>query len=399
MQATGQASGVLTMFTFALTLAMLKGLCEGADSRELDAMPPQMPPGFFEGKKGLNLGDVDRFVDDGSGNQWKSTVDTDGEDYDDDNDDDGDEDGPEGQFMGLSPDDLKKQCAKLQDAEKNEDVEQLKWVQQQSFYEGLKRVCEALKTGDEETFKRAVAEEKRNVGQYAKKAAKGVMAKPMALGCTMLLGAKDNGKMEWFESQGWYRKALDMCQDLAGAGGPPEDLKTQMATTEGQVKEFLQKKKTMPLDLLKNTCSKLATVPEQQQQTEWYVNAQHLCATVASSSPDELKQLLQQQKEHAETASGQLLKQTCEKLQGENMEKFASSPWFGAVQQMCMNMAAPEVKSDGIEERCKFFQQLKASGQDAEFKSQGWYDHLETTCKFLQKGRPGSFEMPGPVQV
>lgn len=197
--------------------------------------------------------------------------------------------------------------------------------------------------------------------------------------------------MEWFESQAWYKKALTMCGDLSGKG---------LEALHNDVKAEVSKlsSKLNPAALVKNACAMLDKVPEGQQKMQWFLKAQNLCATIENSSPDELTDLVHRQRGHAETASGQLVKQTCQGLKdqanGGGLQQPAGAPWLTALNSMCEGINGEEVSSSGLEEKCKKFQDLMASGKSQQLQSQDWFQSLATTCKYLGKKAESAAAMP-----
>merc|ERR1719253_2185995 len=82
-------------------------------------------------------------------------------------------------------------------------------------------MCAGLKTKDKKKVAEFATEhlsEAANAASTMKqRLSRNTAGNSVAMGCTALLKAKNNGKMEWFESQQWYKKAMNMCESLAGA--------------------------------------------------------------------------------------------------------------------------------------------------------------------------------------
>lgn len=207
----------------------------------------------------------------------------------------------------------------------------------------------------------------------------------VALGCTALLKAQHDGKMEWFESQEWYKKALKMCTSLSAQDDP-----TAVIPGKGQLGQaFGSIKRNTPMDLLKTSCKKLSEIPDEKpvRQQKWFPSAERMCSTVQSSTPEDLKALIHRQEGQAETASGQLLKQTCQDIGGSKFFTFTddipSQKWYHAIEAVCSKLGTRDVKPGKIEKRCKMFQKLQATGKASRFKNASWYKSLEKTCSWL----------------
>lgn len=290
-------------------------------------------------------------------------------------------------FMSLSHDALKLQCQQLENARQRG---QQKWMEEQGFFQGLSKMCEAIKENNPKKVAQAAhevtQEEKEKVAEVATSMRHNTAGKSLALGCTALLKAKNNGKMEWFESQQWYKKAMQMCTSLAGKSPMELEKKMPHQLFGGSVQ-----RKT-PMDLLKHTCENLSKIPQEHEirSKTWFPQAERMCATVESSTPEELQGLLRRQEHHAETASGQLVKQTCEKLKHDDrmggMKRFAGEPWLQNMVAMCSKLGgAQKVRGSSVRERCAWLQKVKAMGKEKAFKTQAWYKHLEKTCSWLQQ--------------
>merc|ERR1719353_1847742 len=109
------------------------------------------------------------------------------------------------------------------------------------------------------------------------------------------------------------------------------------------------------------------------REKTWFPNAERMCATVESSNPEELRSLLRRQAHHAETASGQLIKQTCFKLKKDQrmggMKSFEHEPWYPVMFAMCSKLGTKKVKGASLRQRCEWFQKVKAQGKAKAFES------------------------------
>merc|ERR1711972_820663 len=101
--------------------------------------------------------------------------------------------------------------------------------------------------------------------------------KRVAMGCTSLLKAQSNGKMEWFENQAWYRKALKMCTSISDRNVAKMEMATEIKRTSSGTWEIAKRNRTeiknktarsrmsafrqySPVDLMQGTCAKLLSV-------------------------------------------------------------------------------------------------------------------------------------------
>lgn len=301
----------------------------------------------------------------------------------------------EHKFMSLSSDALSLQCQQLENAR---HTGKQQWMEKQGFFEGLSKMCAALKEKDTQKVAQVAHQEKAKIAMVAnavKKKAAHTAEKSVALGCTTLLKAKNNGKMEWFESQGWYKKAMLMCTSLSGAS-PMTMGKHSQAHESNEGHKFGSLGRKMPSELLKETCAKLSKTAQGDavREMQWYKKAERMCATVASSSPGELVALVRRQELNAETASGQLVKQTCAHLKhsqklGE-LRNFQQQAWYPGMLAMCSKLGTKRVRGASLERRCQWLEKIRHAGKENHFSAHPWYKHLVSTCTWLQHNKKRS---------
>merc|ERR1719181_1021889 len=142
-----------------------------------------------------------------------------------------------------------------------------------------------------------------------------------------------------------------MCTSLSGTSPMTMEKHSQThgrnrghSTAQGDYVEAVKVK------LLKETCAKLSNTAQGDavREMEWYKKAERMCATVASSGPSELVALVRRQELKAETASGQLVKQTCAHLKhsqklGE-LKNFQQQAWYPGMLAMCSKFGTKKVK-------------------------------------------------------
>jgi len=220
---------------------------------------------------------------------------------------------------------------------------------------------------------------RQKLGEVATKAG----GKFVALGCTALLKAHNDGKMEWFESQQWYKKALKMCNSLAAKDDP-----TAMILGKGQLgHSFGSTKGHSAMELLKTSCKKLAEIPAENpvRQKKWFPNAESMCSTVQSSGPEGLKALLHRQERQAETASGQLLKKTCQEVLASPAptDDTPVQNWYHVIATVCSKLGTQEMTPGQLEAHCKWLQEAKATGKTELYKDAPWYSRLDKACSWL----------------
>jgi len=214
--------------------------------------------------------------------------------------------------------------------------------------------------------------------------------KSLALGCTALLKAQNDGKMQWFESQQWYEKALETCISLSPTDDKLIPEKGQFGHTFGSLKRHTA------IDLLKTSCKKLSEIPAENpvRQKKWFPNAESMCSTVQSSTPEDLKALLHRQQRQAETASGQLLKKTCQEV-GSSAATADDPPvqhWYRVITAVCSKLGTQKVKRGSLEKRCKRLQEFKATGNAHEL-SLFTLKRLDKVCSWLAgRASGGSFK-------
>jgi len=298
-------------------------------------------------------------------------------------------------FMSLSSDALTLQCQQLENARHSGKQQ---WMEKQGFFEGLSKMCAALAEKDTQKVAQVAHQEKAKmtmVEEAVKKRARHTASQSIALGCTSLLKAKNNGKMEWFESQAWYKRAMRVCTSLSGASPRTMDkhLQPQKGTWVHKIGSLERK---MPSELLKETCAKLSKTAQGDavREMQWFKKAERMCATVASSSPGELVALVRRQEHHAETASGQLVKQTCAHLKhsqklGE-LKNFQQQAWYPGMLAMCSKLGTKRVRGASLERRCQWFEKMRHMGKEKAFSAQAWYKHLASTCTWLQHNKEKS---------
>merc|ERR1712070_167951 len=211
----------------------------------------------------------------------------------------------------------------------------------------------------------------------------------LAVGCTTLLKAKDDGKMEWFESQSWYKKAMEMCTSLSGTS--PEELEQRVQDTKQDLaSSFNSLQSKSPIDMLKGTCSKLSETAADHavRSRPWFLKAERMCATVQTSSPDELRELIRRQQSRAETASGQLVKQACTQLHEDgDRRKDSNMELVKAMSKMCAKLGTKKVGYKGLQQRCAWLEKVRSSGKEKIFKPQAWYPKLESACRWMHHGQ------------
>lgn len=301
----------------------------------------------------------------------------------------------ESKFMSLSSDALKLQCQQLEHAR---DTGKQKWMQKQGFFEGLSKMCAALAEKDTKGAILAAHQEKAKltmVAKAVKKRAASTAGQSIALGCTSLLKAKNNGKMEWFESQAWYKRAMLMCTSLSGAS--PMTMEKHLQAQKGTwVHKIGSLERKMPSELLKESCAKLSKTAQGDavREMKWFEKAEHMCATVASSSPGELVALVSRQEHQAETASGQLVKQTCENLKHSQrlgkLKNFQQQAWYPSMLAMCSKLGTKKVRGASLNRRCQWLEKMRQAGKEKAFTAQAWYKHLVSTCTWLQHSKKNS---------
>lgn len=281
----------------------------------------------------------------------------------------------------MSQDALKLECKHLEASrQRMKAAGEQSWMGQQGAR--ISRICKALEQGNTELAAR-VARAKfqqaaRTAALFKKDMQTNTAAKSLALGCTTLLKAKDNGSTEWFESQLWYKKAMQMCTSLSG-------------------KKDEQLQESVPTLALEETCKKVAAVPvaDQVQGKLFFKKAQRMCATIQGMSQEELRGLWHRQKAHAETASGQLIRQTCKSFMVETKgpDNNVDTPWHEALSSMCSKFGERQaVKSAALARRCAWYWKLQENLDDqayATYRKQGWFKHLGTTCTFIKNRKPG----------
>merc|ERR1711988_608754 len=116
-----------------------------------------------------------------------------------------------------------------------------------------------------------------------------------------------------------------------------------------------------PIDMLKGTCSKLAETPADHpvRGKAWFANAERMCATVQTSSSDELRELIRRQQSRAETASGQLVKQACAKLHEDgDRQKDMNMELVKAMSKMCAKLGTKKVGYKGLQQRCAWLEKV-----------------------------------------
>jgi len=300
-------------------------------------------------------------------------------------------------FMSLSSDALTLQCQQLENARHSGKQQ---WMEKQGFFEGLSKMCAALAEKDTQKVAQVAHQEKAKmtmVEEAVKKRARHTASQSIALGCTSLLKAKNNGKMEWFETQGWYQKALKMCTGLSGKG--PAELEPEVKLTGREEYERDMKNKK-PLELLEETCKQLSKLERDDavQKTKWFPEAQQMCVTVKSASPGELKSLVDRQATRAETASGQLIKKTCENIKKDfkagGMRKFEDTTWMPTVMAMCQKMGTRKVDGKQLKQRCEYIKKAQEEGKDKSMREKAWYGHLLKTCDWLWKKQKAFHQGP-----
>lgn len=289
------------------------------------------------------------------------------------------------QFLTLSKDAMKMQCQQLEMARQRG---QHKWMEAQAAHdERVAQLCARILGKGLKVVSRGASQEEGKEPAPTSVVAN-IAHKAMAHGCTALLRAQNNGKMEWFESQGWYKRAMLMCTDIAKRGPMVQAVE---AGQEEQAIGFLKNLAAVPL--LKHTCDQLSQVPEGSpiHTAEWFGHATRLCATVQSSNPNDLRMLVRHQEHLAESASGQLVKQTCEKMwshrRAGGMKIFQHEPWYLAISAMCSKLGTKRVHGNQLMQKCQWLQKIKDAGREEAFRQAPWFPRLKAGCEWLKKNQ------------
>lgn len=128
-----------------------------------------------------------------------------------------------------------------------------------------------------------------------------------------------------------------------------------------------------------------------------------MCTTVKMSSRDELKSLVDRQATKAETASGQLIKKTCEHIKDDfkdgGMEKFKRSAWMPTVMAMCQKMGTRKVDGNQLQQRCEYIKKAQEQGKDKSMREKAWYGQLMKTCEWLWKKQKAFHQGPATPTV
>lgn len=181
---------------------------------------------------------------------------------------------------------------------------------------------------------------------------------------------------------------MEMCTSLSSTS--PEELQRVQDTKQGVASSFNSLQSKSPFDMLKGTCSKLAETSTDHpvRGKAWFANAERMCATVQTSSPDELRELIHRQQSRAETASGQLVKQTCAKLEKDgDMKQDMNMELVQAMSRMCSKLGPKKLGFAGLQKRCAWLQKIERSGKEKNFKTQAWYPKLERACQWMRNGQ------------
>merc|ERR1719359_1323158 len=99
---------------------------------------------------------------------------------------------------------------------------------------------------------------------------------------------------------------------------------------------------------------------------------------------------MSRQQHRAETASGQLVKQTCKNLHAEmremrnsDMKELQDEPLYAAMSKMCQKLGTKKVHSKDLQKRCDWLADMKSKGKADAYKSQMWYSRLDKACAFM----------------
>jgi hypothetical protein len=205
--------------------------------------------------------------------------------------------------------------------------------------------------------------------------------KSLAIGCKTLLGAQNNGKSEWFEKAAWYQKALGMCSSIAHQN--PDMLDKKIDAHKKHIMSQLDTlKNKQPKELMKSTCMKMHQLPEghEVRSQPWFGQAQKMCAVIMTKSPDQLQSMFRRSVHQAESAGGQLMKQTCSKFQ--NMEQFKHEAWHQHATAMCSKLVPDNFNLRDLAHKCARVQNLE---EDSPVKKKPWYKAVATACKWINQ--------------
>merc|ERR1711972_133932 len=132
----------------------------------------------------------------------------------------------------------------------------------------------------------------------------------------------------------------------------------------------------------------------------WYPKAQQMCSTIGLKSPEELKSMLQRSQTKAETVSGQLLRETCQKFEhaishmaitgDRQLQKFQREPWYASAVVMCTKFGVRKVDVKDLASRCARIAKLEKSSNYAHVQNLPWYKHLVSTCKSIKSEKESS---------
>jgi len=278
------------------------------------------------------------------------------------------------QFHALTDDAMDKQCQQLEMA-KEAGHEEL--MQGKAWYKHLEGMCSAMREHHPVVAMREAAE----LLHAGKDNLKKLDGTSVAMGCTSILQAQHNGKVEWFEKQKWYKKTLALCNSMHDESS--EELKTTVQDAAAKSAAMLKEE---PADLMREGCAKLQQMQESGKMNErkpLVHAATKMCSLVKGKSPEEIRHFVGAQEQQAESAGGLAMADTCKKLQGERGD--GADGWTAHLSAMCAKMSHKKKPMDPekLMKRCKFLRKMQDTGMVEFIKDKPWFPAFKQVCAKL----------------
>lgn len=278
----------------------------------------------------------------------------------------------------------------LTDAAVDEQCEQLdmakeagreKLMQGKAWYKHLEAMCSAMREHHPVIAMREAAA----MLHQSKDGLKKLDGTSVAMGCTSIFQAQHNGKVEWFEKQKWYRKALAMCNSMHGQTN--DELKTKVQETASAAAVMFD---TEPAALMREGCTKFHKMQESgrfpgrmKKKRPLIHAATKMCSMIGGKSTEEIRQFVHAQDGEAESSGGLALANTCKKLHGERGDR--DHEWTTHLSLMCQKLNRKKMAMDPekLMKRCKWLHSMEEKGMVEIIKDKPWFSHLSQVCAKL----------------
>mmetsp|Transcript_29040 Transcript_29040/g.66780 ORF Transcript_29040/g.66780 Transcript_29040/m.66780 type:complete len:417 (+) Transcript_29040:67-1317(+) len=210
----------------------------------------------------------------------------------------------------------------------------------------------------------------------------------MARGCKMIESGLKNGRLDWFEMEAWYPKALALCAEY-------KEAMDNINITEDDLED-------MPdmAEVLQEWCAQIEDNEEDvkallMESQDWIDKAKPVCKQIEDMETDDIAEWMKTNKPAMKLLGAAQLIQMCNSVK-ESSDAAQGLAWFVSSNSVCGKVGGlshekvPETLhkiatnkvngfGDAIANRCKALEGLSAE-QLAKAKKEDWYEGAKAAC-------------------